>query len=74
MTPTNYMSLYLPHICYDNTGYSSITIMSKHLTIEISDKEAEILKRYCIQEQRTQTDVVRTYIRSLEILLSSNSN
>ena len=48
--------------------------MSKHLTIEISDKEAEILRRYCKQEQRTQTDVIRSYIRSLESLVDFSKN
>lgn len=39
---------------------------SKHLTIEISLREGELLQRYCKQERRTQTDVVREFIRSLE--------
>ncbi len=49
-------------------------MMSKHLTIEISDKEAELLRKYCKQEQRTQTDVVRSYIRSLESLVDFGNN
>lgn len=39
--------------------------MSKHLTVDITEKEAEILKNFCEQEKRTQTDVIRAYIRSL---------
>ena len=39
--------------------------MSKHLTIEITEKESELLKQFCEQEKRTQTEVVRAYIRSL---------
>jgi predicted DNA-binding protein len=38
----------------------------KPLTIRLPLKELDILKRYCERESRTQTDVLREFIRSLE--------
>lgn len=38
----------------------------KPLTIRLPIKELEILKRYCEGRSRTQTDVLREFIRSLE--------
>jgi predicted DNA-binding protein len=38
----------------------------KPLTIRLPVKELEILKRYCEDRARTQTDVLREFIRSLE--------
>lgn len=37
-----------------------------NLFIRLADKEFELLERYCMQEQRTKSDVVRELIRSLE--------
>ncbi len=36
------------------------------ITFEATDEEKEILRAYCEQEGRTQTDVLRTYIRTLK--------
>jgi hypothetical protein len=36
------------------------------ITFEATDDEKEILKAYCEQEGRTQTDVLRSYIRTLK--------
>ncbi|BAY46720.1 hypothetical protein SAMD00079811_43330 [Scytonema sp. HK-05] len=36
------------------------------LTIRLPESELEILKTYCHQESRTQTEVIREYIRSLK--------
>lgn len=41
-------------------------IMSTRLDVRLPDSELEILKAYCEQENRTQTDVVREFIRSLK--------
>jgi predicted DNA-binding protein len=38
----------------------------KPLTIRLPESELEILKTYCHQESRTQTEVIREYIRSLK--------
>lgn len=35
--------------------------------IYLSKKEREILDKYCEQEHRTMSDVLREYIRSLKI-------
>jgi hypothetical protein len=36
------------------------------ITFEATNEEKEILRAYCEQEGRTQTDVLRTYIRTLK--------
>jgi predicted CopG family antitoxin len=38
----------------------------KTLTIRLPEKELELLKTYCDQENRSQTDVIREFIRSLK--------
>jgi predicted DNA-binding protein len=38
----------------------------KHLAIRIPEQELEVLKAYCEQEGRTQSDVLREYIRGLK--------
>ncbi|MGI0488627.1 ribbon-helix-helix protein, CopG family [Pantanalinema rosaneae CENA516] len=38
----------------------------KNLTIRIPEPELGILKAYCEQEGRNQTDVLREFIRSLK--------
>jgi hypothetical protein len=41
------------------------------VTFEATDEEKQVLKAYCEQEGRTQTDVLRAYIRSLKRKLKS---
>lgn len=36
------------------------------ITVRISEDELEILKQFCHKEGRTQTDVIRAYLRSLK--------
>ncbi|BAZ26478.1 hypothetical protein NIES4073_73860 [Kalymmatonema gypsitolerans NIES-4073] len=38
----------------------------KPLTIRLPESELEILKAYCRQESRTQTEVIREHIRNLK--------
>jgi predicted DNA-binding protein len=38
----------------------------KHLAIRLPEQELEVLKAYCEQEGRTQSEVLREYIRSLK--------
>jgi hypothetical protein len=38
----------------------------KHLAIRLPEQELEILKIYCEQENRTQSEVLRAYIRTLK--------
>jgi predicted DNA-binding protein len=38
----------------------------KHLAIRLPEQELEILKTYCEQENRTQSEVLREYIRRLK--------
>ena len=45
----------------------------KHLTINIPEQELAILKTYCEQEGRNQTDVLREYIRSLKKKIRSDN-
>ncbi len=45
----------------------------KPLTIRLPVKELEVLKRYCEGKSRTQTDVLREFIRSLEKELRENN-
>ncbi len=44
----------------------------KHLTINVPEQELAILKAYCEQEGRNQTDVLREYIRSLNKKIKHN--
>lgn len=37
-----------------------------YITFRASEEEKEILARYCEQEQRTQSDVLRDFVRSLK--------
>ncbi|MEW5856200.1 MAG: ribbon-helix-helix protein, CopG family [Cyanobacteriota bacterium] len=37
----------------------------KPLTIKLPESELELLKAFCEQETRTQTEVLREYIRTL---------
>ncbi|KAB8332674.1 CopG family transcriptional regulator [Scytonema tolypothrichoides VB-61278] len=39
---------------------------NNHVTFRITDQEKEILVRYCEQEQITQSDVLRDFVRSLK--------
>ncbi len=41
--------------------------MSRYnLNVRISEQEREILDEYCVSADRTQSDVIREFIRSLE--------
>jgi hypothetical protein len=44
------------------------------LNIRIEEKEMELLKQYCQQSGRTQTDVVRELVRGLKRKISSQSD
>jgi hypothetical protein len=46
----------------------------KHLTINIPEQELAILKAYCEQERRNQTDILRDYIRSLKRKIKRNDD
>ncbi|MFB2976212.1 ribbon-helix-helix protein, CopG family [Microseira sp. BLCC-F43] len=41
-------------------------MMATRLDIRLPESELEILKAYCEQEGRTQTDVIREFIRNLK--------
>jgi hypothetical protein len=36
------------------------------LNVRVEESEMELLKQFCIQSGRTQTDVIRSLIRSLK--------
>lgn len=38
----------------------------EHLNVRVPTVEMELLRRYCEQAQRSQTDVIREFIRSLK--------
>ncbi|MGL5804904.1 MAG: ribbon-helix-helix protein, CopG family [Xenococcaceae cyanobacterium] len=40
--------------------------MTTRIDIRLPEQELEILKAYCEQEDRTQTEVIREFIRSLK--------
>lgn len=40
--------------------------MTTRLDVRLPDSEIEILKAYCEQENRTKTDVIREFIRTLK--------
>nr|RNJ65035.1 MAG: ribbon-helix-helix protein, CopG family [Leptolyngbya sp. IPPAS B-1204] len=42
------------------------------LNVRVEESEMELLKRYCEQAGRTQTDVVREWLRSLKRKLNSS--
>ncbi|WP_096600754.1 ribbon-helix-helix protein, CopG family [Calothrix sp. NIES-2100] len=39
--------------------------MTTRIDIRLPEQELEILKTYCQQQDRTQTEVIREFIRSL---------
>jgi predicted DNA-binding protein len=39
---------------------------TEHLNVRLPLAEMEILRRYCEQTQRSQSDVIREFIRSLK--------
>ncbi|WP_307731591.1 ribbon-helix-helix domain-containing protein [Microseira wollei] len=45
----------------------------KPLTIRLPESELETLKAYCKQESRSQTEVIREYIRSLRKKIKTTS-
>ena len=61
---TNRVSEKLMLLLYSYSLYNNN--MSKSLTIRIPDDELEILKQYCDQTNRTQTEILRNYIRTLK--------
>ncbi len=46
----------------------------KRLEVRFSDEEALILKQYCLQTEKTKTDVTRSYIRQIKRKLKKVSN
>lgn len=40
--------------------------MKKGLFVRLSDEELEILRQYCMQVERTQSDVIREFVRRLK--------
>ncbi|MEH1783812.1 ribbon-helix-helix protein, CopG family [Nostoc sp.] len=40
--------------------------MTTRIDIRLPEQELEILKTYCQQQDRTQTEVIREFIRSLK--------
>lgn len=40
--------------------------MKKGLFVRLSDDELEILRQYCMQVERTQSDVIREFVRRLK--------
>ncbi|QCS50045.1 CopG family transcriptional regulator [Picosynechococcus sp. PCC 11901] len=38
---------------------------TKNLNVRISDREWQLLEQYCKKHQRSKTDVIREFIRSL---------
>lgn len=57
----------IPQIAVKNVSAKG----EKFLTVRITDAEMEKMKQYCSQENRTQTDVIRAYLRSLKRKLSN---
>lgn len=45
----------------------------KYINFWVSEREYSIIKEYCSQERRSQTDVLREFIRNLEPCLHSNA-
>ncbi|KAB8332364.1 CopG family transcriptional regulator [Scytonema tolypothrichoides VB-61278] len=39
---------------------------SNDITFRVSEQEKEILVKYCEQEQRTHSDVLRNFVRSVK--------
>ena len=56
----------LIELLYWISWYKSMAKGRNFITFEATDEEKEILKEYCQQEGRTQTDVLRSYIRTLK--------
>ena len=52
------------------TGKRSI----EHLNARVPIAEMQILRRYCEQTQRSQTDVIREFIRSLKAAGSGDAS
>jgi protein-arginine kinase activator protein McsA len=43
------------------------------LNLRISEQEMDILKQYCQQEDREQSEVIREFIRSLKKKIRANT-
>ncbi|MBW4474729.1 MAG: ribbon-helix-helix protein, CopG family [Stenomitos rutilans HA7619-LM2] len=46
----------------------------EHLNVRLPISEMETLRRYCEETQRSQTDVIREFIRSLKPIAVSSDN
>ncbi|HEY9699019.1 MAG TPA: ribbon-helix-helix protein, CopG family [Trichocoleus sp.] len=47
----------------------------EHLNVRVPASEMELLRQYCEETQRTQSDVIREFIRSLKTAVpSTNAN
>lgn len=47
--------------------------MKKGLFVRLSDEELEILRKYCLEVERTQSDVIRDFVRRLKKKLPPSS-
>ena len=68
------MAEYLTNYNYDTTKASILIIMPKpeiFITFRVTEQEKELLKEYCEQEGRTQTDILRELVRGLRRRLKS---
>jgi len=45
----------------------------EHLNVRVPTSEMELLRQYCNDTQRTQSDVIREFIRSLKSAVPENS-
>ena len=45
----------------------------EHLNVRLPRAEMELLRRYCQERQRSQSDVIREFIRSLQPLVTEAS-
>lgn len=46
--------------------------MKKGMFVRLSDEELEILRKYCVEVERTQSDVIRDFVRRLKKKLPSS--
>ncbi|HEY9695829.1 MAG TPA: ribbon-helix-helix protein, CopG family [Trichocoleus sp.] len=43
----------------------------EHLNVRLPQAEMDLLRRYCAQTERSQSDVIREFIRSLQSKISA---
>jgi uncharacterized protein YnzC (UPF0291/DUF896 family) len=58
--------MFLIELLYRINWYKTMAKGRKFITFEAIDEQKEILKAYWEQERQTQTDVLRSYIRTLK--------